>query len=125
MAHFRVKPNRVSEGSLLSLWSFAGGLELWIMLGFVALLVGALVLLGLTVRREALPDGRFLYGRLVLSALMLPVLLALLGIGGGAALEAAGYDSGRAGPALGWWIAVLGAYLLYYDARRRTRTAGA
>lgn len=109
-----VKPNRVAEGVAQSVWSYASApTVLALMLG-----VGTIVAAALAVTLVPRLRGHAVV-RLGLGAVLVPLIVALLGVSGSVALERAGHDAGRVGPALGWWLAAFGAYVLFYDARMR------
>ncbi|MFW5684175.1 MAG: ABC transporter permease, partial [Spirochaetota bacterium] len=114
------KPNRAAEGVSVSLWTTPTPEIAVVGLLLVAAIVAAMVLTLVPSRRRL---GAL---RLSVSVAFIPLLLALLGIGSAVALERSGFDAGRTGPGLGWWLGALGAYVLFYDARRRlARNGGA
>jgi len=107
-----IKPNRVAEGASRWLWSLADGLGP-IVFPLLALYLSLIVL-------TIVPRLRRRLGvRLALGAAVVPLFIVLLVLGGSLALDRAGHEAGRTGPAIGWWMGVLGAYVLFYDARRR------
>jgi osmoprotectant transport system permease protein len=113
-----VKPNRVAEGTLQSLWSIATPTIIVLGVLFVTLTIVAGAITGVPAWR------RYVAVKLTAAAALLPLLFALLGSGSTVALERGGMDAGRVGPALGWWLGAVGAYVLLYDARRRIVRAG-
>ena len=110
---FTVKPNRVAEGAPEWLWSLGGGL-LPIILPLLTLYL-VLIVLTITPRLR-----RLLRVRLIVSASLIPLLIAVLVLGGSIALDQSGHEAGRTGPAIGWWMGALGGYVLFSDARRRS-----
>lgn len=108
-----VKPNRVAEGALESFWGLGGQT---VPLLTAAMLL-AIALLGLITAVPALRPR--LTVKIVGAAALIPLLLTLLAVGGGVAIAGAGHEAGRVSPAAGWWIAALGAYIVFYDARQR------
>jgi osmoprotectant transport system permease protein len=57
--------------------------------------------------------------RMLGASLLLPLLIALLAVSASTVLATSGFEAGRVGPSAGWWAAALGAYVLYYDGRRK------
>ncbi|MFW6289127.1 MAG: ABC transporter permease [Spirochaetota bacterium] len=110
-----VKPNRVAEGVAHSLWSLVDGL--------LPIVVPLLAVFFLITLLMFVPRLRRLLGvRLVLCAVAIPLFVALIVLGGSLALDRAAHEAGRTGPEIGWWLGVLGVYVLFYDARRRYLT---
>jgi len=113
---FTIRPNRVAEGVAGHVleYSRAGLLPLVIAVLAVGVVLAACAAFG--------PLRRLARVRLVLAAVPLPLLVAVLLVGSQAALASGAPESGRVAPAAGWWFAAIGAYLVFYDARRRFGT---
>ncbi len=106
-----LKPNRVAEGVSYHLWEIPGGATV------LGLTIVVLVFIGLMALRPLQPR---LVLRSILAAGTLGLLLAAVELGAGSLMEIEGMPTGRAAPSLGFWTASGGAYVILYDALRRS-----